>query len=278
MEEYKWKEARARFKNAFMAIYSDSEAVMMTDLLMEYLQQRDLLYDKQKLMEIELDIMQHRPIQYITGKSYFGGLDFYVTEGVLIPRPETDELVHWINQEIKLNQFDEDLQVWDIGTGSACIALAIKNAHPQANIRASDISIQALRIAQQNARRLNMDIHFFLHDVLSSEPFEESLMMDIIVSNPPYILPEEKTDMEPNVIDFEPKEALFVTDNDPLQFYKAIERQAQGYLKKQGSLFLELHEDYAQQVNAYLRNQGWQTELRKDMQGKDRMLKCIRIF
>lgn len=222
--------------------------------------------------QIKEDLLRNRPIQYITGKSYFSDFELYVAEGVLIPRPETDELADWIIRDWQ--SIHQPIDIWDIGTGSGCIAIALKRKIRSSVVHASDISTEALTIARYNAAKLGTDIHFFLDDILNDEP--KSLPgMDIIVSNPPYILPVEINDMEPHVSEHEPHLALFVRNDDPLQFYKAIEKTAKKQLKNGGILYLELHSLYAGPTQLYFEQHQWRTTLRQDMQGKARMLKCI---
>ncbi len=210
------------------------------------------------------------PIQYITGKARFFGLDFKVRPGVLIPRPETEELVDWILQDAADRT---DLSVLDIGTGSGCIAISLARNLPFAQVTALDVSTTAIEQAKENAKDLRAKVTFINADMYQWTPAAHSL--DIIVSNPPYIAPDEKADMEVRVKDFEPSEALFVTADDPIRPYKRIEAIASEGLKPGGSVYMELNPRFAEDVRNYLAAKGWaDIDLRLDSYGKKRMLKA----
>lgn len=246
--------------------YPKNEATIMLHQLEEGYKNGNIdlsFHDLMQALEIRT------PIQYILGEAYFDEFSLKVRPGVLIPRPETDELVHWIK---KSHNRQEKYSILDIGTGSGCIAIAIAKAFPNANINAIDISNNALDIARQNALNMGVKINFAQEDILTAVPSEQTY--DIIVSNPPYIHPDEAIDLDIHVLEHEPKQALFVTNNDPLQFYKAIEKFAVHSLNKNGFLYLELHSLYAQDTQTYFNNNGWITCLRDDMQGMPRMLQC----
>lgn len=223
------------------------------------------------LAQYTRELMACRPVQYVLGESYFYDLKLYVDERVLIPRPETEELAERIIRYACL-QPQQDLVVLDIGTGSGCLALTLKKHLPGATVYAADLSDAALAVAAQNAAVLGLDIHLLQADILSPEGRGSLPEPDIIVSNPPYITEGERAAMLPNVLDYEPQEALFVTDGDPLQFYKAIGQFADLKLRPGGSVFLELNGDFAEETASFYRNRGWQTELWRDMQGRYRML------
>lgn len=252
--------------------YTENESQLLLQLAWEHVASYPEDQQTRIYRQIKEDLLQNRPIQYITGKSYFSDFELYVAEGVLIPRPETDELADWIIRDCQA--IHQPIDIWDIGTGSGCIAIALKRKIRSAVVHASDISNEALTIARYNAAKLGTDIHFFRDDILSDRPMSLP-RMDIIVSNPPYILPEEMNDMEPHVNRHEPHLALFVRDGDPLQFYKAIEKTARQQLKNDGILYMELHSLYAELTQLYFEQRQWRTLLRQDMQGKNRMLKCI---
>jgi len=268
-------------------IYDDAEAKNIANWVMESItgkrRQEWVLsdigaLDEQQLVKLEtyaLELLEYRPVQYVLGESYFYNLKLFVDENVLIPRPETEELVHWAINSIADPK--QNRKIIDIGTGSGCIALALKMELPSANILAMDVSAQALAVAQKNATLLNLDIEFEEMDILDGERHEGLPSFDIIISNPPYITLPEKERILPNVLQYEPHQALFVTDEDPLQFYKAIEHFAAKKLKSNGSVFLELHKDFAVATELYYKEKGWFTELRKDMQDNDRMLRCSKI-
>ena len=209
------------------------------------------------------------PIQYITGQARFYGMDFKVGPGVLIPRPETEELVDWIADDSKGTA---DLRVLDIGTGSGCIAISLARTLEFADVLAMDLSQTALGYAEENAKGLKAKVRCMKADMYEWEPEPESL--DIVVSNPPYIAPDEIADMEVRVKDFEPHEALFVTADDPIRPYRRIEEIAGRGLRPGGRVYLELNPRYAEDVAAYYRSKGWNgVGVRLDSYGKKRFLK-----
>ena len=217
------------------------------------------------------DLRKHKPIQYILGYEYFAGEKFIVSEAVLIPRPETEELVNWIIAE---NKRAEQLSIVEIGTGSGCISIALKKGLPQARILATDISAEALAIARQNAQQLDSKVEFKQDDILNTNI--KDVYYDIIVSNPPYIPLEEASSMDKRVKDFEPHCALFTEKKNPMQFYQAIIEFAKLRLQPTGSLFFEIHEDYASQLQLLAKKFDMQPEVRKDIYGKERMI-CLRF-
>lgn len=218
-------------------------------------------------------LMAHRPVQYVLGECYFMDMKLYVDERVLIPRPETEELADWIVKEWKGKQ---GVTALDIGTGSGCLALALKKHLDNASVYAADLSEGALAVVAHNAAALGLSLHRLQADILRAGEWDEWPEADIIVSNPPYITLPEQQSMAAHVLEYEPHMALFVTDNDPLQFYKAIAAFAQKKLRRGGSVFLELHMDHAVATKQYYETLGWHTVLRKDMQGRDRMLRAAR--
>ena len=211
------------------------------------------------------DIKQNIPIQYILGEAHFYDLKFKVNSSTLIPRGETEELV----QYILLHDF---ISVLEIGTGSGCIAVSIaKNSN--ANITAIDNSIEALEIAKSNAILNSVEINFELSDVFN---FSDIKKYDLIVSNPPYVLESEKKIMNKNVLDYEPHNALFVSDNAPLIYYKEIAKIATNNLNKNGLLFFEINEKYSKQIIELLSNLNFvDIELKKDINGRDRIIKSV---
>lgn len=211
------------------------------------------------------DIKQNIPIQYILGEAHFYDLKFKVNSSTLIPRGETEELV----QYILLHDF---ISVLEIGTGSGCIAVSIaKNSN--ANITAIDNSLEALEIAKSNAILNSVEINFELSDVFN---FSDTKKYDLIVSNPPYVLESEKKLMHKNVLDYEPHNALFVSDNDPLIYYKEIAKIATNNLNKNGLLFFEINEKYSKQIIELLSNLNFvDIELKKDINGRDRIIKSV---
>lgn len=216
-----------------------------------------------------------RPIQYILGKAHFCELVFHINENVLIPRPETEELVYWILREVQKRNSRDGLRILDIGTGSGCIAISLAKNLPNGKVYALDVSKEALQVAGRNARDNGVDIVFLETDILSAEALKDEF--DIIVSNPPYVREMEKVEMKNNVIGHEPGLALFVPDRDPLVFYKKITHLALGHLRKNGMLFFEINQYLGNEMEQLLEaNNFSEIELGKDMFGNDRMLKgCL---
>ena len=216
------------------------------------------------------------PVQYILGHTEFYGLRFKVNSSVLIPRPETEELVEWVlnsanDKHLKAN-------ILDIGTGSGCIAISLKKNLPDALVSAIDISTGALEIGKQNADLNEVKVDFIQDDILNSKLDIEHSKFNIIISNPPYVTLYDKTQMHTNVTDFEPHSALFVPKDDPLIFYKAIADFALNSLITGGLLFLEINESLGNETVGLLQAKGFKhIELRKDMNGRDRMVRGTRI-
>ena len=226
--------------------------------------------DEQPLFEALGQLKQEKPIQYILGSTQFMDLVFKVNENVLIPRPETEELVRWIIDDFELIE-NKEINILDIGTGSGCIAIALAKYLKNAKVDAIDISETALEVAQENARLNKVEVGFIQADIFKLEYLEEKY--DIIVSNPPYVRMLEKERMKPNVIENEPELALFVEDKDPLVYYRKISEFAKSNLKKGGCLYFELNQYLSEETNALLANDFSEVELHKDMFGNDRMLK-----
>ena len=216
------------------------------------------------------ELVAGKPIQYITGKTWFMGEPYIVNEQVLIPRPETEELVDWVIEYAAIK--GKALRILDIGTGSGCIAIAIKKALPEATVAAIDISPSAIKIAATNATALKADIEFTSLDILNTAFLPGQY--DVIVSNPPYIPMGEMKNMDLQVTDHEPNIALFVPDEDPLVFYKAIARLAKLHLSPNGQLFFEIHYDQGDAMIKLLDEMHFHAELRTDLFGKDRMVRA----
>lgn len=274
------QQAYAYIKSALQANHSNAEITAIAALLLSEitgLSNTALIINKNtKISDIQRmqlesfvnQLLQGIPVQYLIGKTTFYGLDLAVNNQVLIPRPETEELVEWIKNTTSNRS---DTSILDLGTGSGCIAIAIKQLLSNCNIAACDISESALDIARANARRHNLAIHFFKHNILEHTHFDGNF--DVIVSNPPYIPLSEATNMQSQVVGHEPHVALFVPDNDPLVFYKAIIRIAQRNLKSNGRLFFEVHFKYGRAVELLLLESGFsRVELRADISGNDRMI------
>ena len=223
-------------------------------------------------------LLNGEPVQYVVGKAEFGGRIFRVTSDVLIPRPETYELCQWLEEEERGKRKEErDFSILDIGTGSGCIAITLALDMPQAKVEAWDISADALAIARENAQELKANVKFELVDVLSSLPAQGGLGWVSIISNPPYICQKEAIEMEQHVLDHEPHQALFVPDEDPLLFFRAIARLGQKALHKDGRLYFEINPAYHQELTKMLDEMGYsEIETRKDLFGKNRMIKAKR--
>lgn len=218
-------------------------------------------------------LKQHVPIQYIIGGTEFFGLKFRVNSEVLIPRPETEELVQWILEDLK-EQGKKEIKILDIGTGSGCIAISLAKNLPWARVTAIDISEKALEVAMGNAELNRVKVEFLPKDILKTESLKENF--DIIVSNPPYVRELEKRDMHRNVLEHEPETALYVKDDDPLLFYRQITRLAARELKQGGHLYFEINQYLGPETEKLLIEKNFITSLKKDIFGVDRMLKGIK--
>lgn len=263
-------------RRCLSAFYGQGEAQAMTFMLLEdvcNLTKADVLVGKDDEMDekqaLELQyavnrLMDGEPIQYVTGKAQFCGLTIGVRSGVLIPRPETEELVEVISK-------GNPTSILDIGTGSGCIALALKQRFPQAEVTAIDVSEEALMIAKENAERLGLDIHFLQQDILQAMP--ETHKFDLIVSNPPYVCKEERGQMEHHVLDYEPEIALFVPNNRPLLFYEAIISYAATALMDGGILAFETNRRYANEVGMLMTAARFcDVNIRKDLYNNERIV------
>lgn len=260
--------------------YPKEEAENLVLWMLEYhlgMKRKDILLDKvvdnlpQDFKEDMEKLMRNIPIQYVLGKAPFYGREFIVNPNVLIPRNETEELVHWI---IKIfSNPKKSLHILDIGTGSGCIPVTLALELSGAEVVALDVSQNALDIAAENAKDLQAEIVFYQTDILK-EPIPR-VAWDIIVSNPPYVRESEKDEMRSNVLDHEPHLALFVPDRDPLLFYRMIAEKAMDALREEGMLFFEINEAFGEEVRELLQNLGYvEVEVRKDLLGKDRMVKA----
>jgi release factor glutamine methyltransferase len=233
----------------------------------------------EKIGHMLIRLKTGEPVQYILGHTEFYGLPFKVNPSVLIPRPETEELVEWTisSWQFSVGSWQPPYNILDIGTGSGCIAISLKKNLPDAAVLAIDISTEALKTAKENAALNNADINFIEADILNLT--QHSLLntrYSVIISNPPYVTLEDKKQMHSNVTDFEPHTALFVPENDPLIFYKAIADFAAAHLEKEGLLFFEINESYGEQTVKLLNDKLFKNiELRKDMSGRSRMIKAL---
>ena len=238
----------------------------------KYLIEREQIVEIPELESTTDQLAAGRPVQYVIGHSEFCGLEIEVSEGVLIPRPETEELVMWAKEKAK--GFGAP-SLLDICTGSGCIALALASEIDNAKVTAIDISDQALAIARRNQQRLGLDVTIIKDNALGGLTELTDSKFDIVVSNPPYIPISEREDMHINVTQYEPHIALFVDNEDPLIFYRAIARRALTLLRENGYLMFEVHEKLAHQTAAMLQREGYyQIEIRRDCFDKERMICC----
>ena len=215
-------------------------------------------------------LKKEKPIQYILGKTEFYGFTFLVDSYTLIPRPETEELVDWVLEEVNVKQ---SIKIIDIGTGSGCIPISLAKYLPKAKIEAIDVSFNALSVAKQNAVLNKVDVFFIEKDILKTEKLDKKF--DIIISNPPYVRELEKKEIKNNVLENEPHIALFVKDNNPLIFYNKIADLAKKNLSKNGILFFEINQYLGKETVGILRDKGFRNiQLKKDLFGNNRMIKC----
>ena len=285
----KLKQVSQRFIDELNVLYQKDEAQAIFLLTLKHIKQysrTDYLLKKEeelsseeliKLENVLKELLAEKPIQYILGETYFYGLPFKVNPSVLIPRPETEELVDWIlsvcRSEQIVNRQSKIKNLIDIGTGSGCIAVSLKKNLPEAKIYALDIAADTLATAKQNALMNNVEVKFIQDDIL--EPKFIQSQISLIVSNPPYVKEDEKPEMNKNVLANEPHRALFVSNQNPLIFYDAIADFALNYLEENGLLFFEINEYLGEQTVQLLKDKKFKNiELRKDMQGKDRMICC----
>ena len=260
------------------------EAYMLERLLLEEWEQKNISQGDFELKVEEVEELRSRvkrlrneePIQYILGKGHFYGRDFWVNPSVLIPRRETEELLLWVRESIK-KEGNTGLKILDIGTGTGCLPISLelelKEIGIESKVSGMDVSSAALAVAQENAALLESQVEFLEEDILNMEA-EDFGEWDLILSNPPYVPDSEKSVIAKRVKEHEPGLALFVPDDDPLQFYKKITQLASSNLRKGGFLFFEIHEDYGKEMIQLLEEYGFQEiVLKKDMQGKDRMIR-----
>ena len=275
--------------------FSRTEMSLMVKLLVlktldisdtEYMLSQDLVFSKENVKSLKnsvIELKSNNPFQYVLGEVEFYGVMLSIDKRALIPRPETEELVDWIVNSVDHEQYStkkENLVMLDICSGSGCIAFGIKSRFKKGKIIAGELSKDALSLIDENRMKTELDIEILELDALDIDTFskikKESL--DIIVSNPPYIPVAEKVRMGANVLEHEPKMALFVSNENPLLFYKSIAEIAKVYLKLSGNIFFEIHEDFASEVMAILKSLKFvNIELRKDLQGKDRMVRAQKL-
>lgn len=285
---------RSLFHQELDALYDSDEVNSFFFLLCEHYlginRAETLLRISNRISESEIllfdkafrKLKEQQPIQYIIGQTSFAGLTFNVNKHVLIPRPETEELIEWVIKSI--TQLHPAPRIIDIGTGSGCIPVSIKHRVPTAEVIAIDISKEALQLAKKNALLNKTDITFIEADALNPLSWKHSdtfsTNFDIIISNPPYVLESEKSLMKPNVLDHEPHLALFVQDTDPLLFYRHIADMGKQHLSKNGYLFFEINEAKSKETKRLLEEKGYEDiQIRKDLSGKERMVRAqLRTF
>ena len=289
------QEAYQRLLFQLYGIYDNREAANISDIVMENItgwKKIDRILNKQvplvpaalQLLEkYTIELLSHKPVQYVLNEAWFYGLKFFVNEHVLIPRPETEELVEWIVKDASYYEAGDKSAgknsptILDIGTGSGCIPVTLKKQLPGITMFACDISKDALEVCQKNAMIHQTDIGLLQLNFLDASQWDPIPSLDIIVSNPPYIPLAESKAMRPNVVQYEPHLALFVEDTDPMIFYRSIAEFAIEKMNPGGTIYAELHEELAPDVsNIFLKNGFANVEIKKDMQAKDRMIRVKR--
>jgi release factor glutamine methyltransferase len=286
--------AYQEFHRQLQQVYDTREAENITRLAIEHvtgLRKIDVVIQKTKALhkdhEEQLrkclgELLLQKPIQYVLNEAWFAGLKFYVNENVLIPRPETEELVEWTTEQVRSMKYEvrasrSGMSVLDIGTGSGCIAITLKKRFPAIQVTGIDISVEALEVARKNAAVFVTDVDFLQLDFLNTTQRERLPKFDIIISNPPYIPLKDQMTMSSNVVGYEPHIALFVENEDPVLFFRHIADFAREHLNPSGEILTEIHEDLGKKVCELFQDSYFSSvELRKDMQGKDRMLKIVR--
>lgn len=279
------KEYRTQFIQELTLIYDAGEAESFFYLILEEKKQLkridlalhpDLFFSEEEIgvwNAVLEQLKQEIPIQYLLGKTSFYGLDFEVNAAVLIPRPETEELVEWILESQKSKPESQKVKILDIGTGSGCIAISLAKNLPDATVFALDVSEEALATAKKNAENNSVNVTFIHQNILETEDLLQQF--DIIVSNPPYVRNLEKEEIKKNVLENEPHLALFVADNDALVFYKKIAQLAQKNLLSNGQLYFEINQYLGKEMVNLLEKMNFKTvDLRKDIYGNDRMTKA----
>jgi release factor glutamine methyltransferase len=277
-----WLQAQKQLVGRLSVLYGGGEAAAITELVLEALSGRQRL-ERRSLRAEQLtpeiatkyekyadELLAHRPVQYVLGEAWFGGMRFHVDERVLIPRPETEELVEWVAAEAS-----GPGRLLDVGTGSGCIAITLARRLPGLEIHACDVSEGALTVATQNAAELAADVRFWELDFLDRSTWAGLPPLRWLASNPPYVPMRDKTHMDKHVVGHEPSLALFVPDEDALIFYSALGEFARSRLETGGALYAEIHEEMGPPVSRLLREMGaTEVIVRKDLQGKDRMVKA----
>jgi release factor glutamine methyltransferase len=285
------QEATQYVKKELTSLYDEREAGNITALVMENITQLkkiDRIFNKQNLLSKDSEmllktyvkeLLEHKPVQYVLNECWFAGMKLFVNEHVLIPRPETEELADWVATETaKISAVGNAITMLDVGTGSGCLAIALKKRLPEATVFACDISGPSLEVARRNAADNLAEVNFEQCDFLDDSAWNRLPAADIIVSNPPYIPLQNSESMHDNVLRYEPHLALFVPDDEPLLFYRAITSFARTHLSPQGSIYVEIQEDLAKPVLGLFSGNGFShLRLKQDLQGKDRMISASRV-
>lgn len=280
-----WQVTRNHFIHRLKEIYAHDEAENIFRLCIEHITGRSIqenFFNNTSFTQDQTDtlqciihrLLQHEPIQYILKESWFYDAPFYVNRHVLIPRPETEELVDWV---IKENKHITPLTIIEVGTGSGCISITLKRKIPQAVVHSCDVSAAALSVARINAAKYNTPIEFLEFDFLDADNHALLPEADIIISNPPYIPQKDKAAMCPNVLAYEPGIALFVPDKSPAIFYEAIAASGTQLLHSAGKIYVEIHESMATLIQQVFKKTGYNTFVQTDMQGKSRMIRAEKI-
>ncbi|HEY0680586.1 MAG TPA: peptide chain release factor N(5)-glutamine methyltransferase [Chitinophagaceae bacterium] len=284
-------------------IYDDREAQTITDWVMEHItewKKIDRIINKKvplsaaqqsALQDITAQLLAHKPVHYVLHQAWFHGMKFYVDENVLIPRPETEELVEWVVKECLETGYEDSsgvrsgseavklsnnrISILDVGTGSGCIAIALKKNIPQADVFACDVSAEALLVAARNSEELQKPVKLFQIDFLNAQERATLPVFDVIVSNPPYIALREKSQIDRHVLEYEPHTALFVPDEDSLVFYEHLAMFGRTHLKQGGFMMMEIHYLQGEAVKKLFESHGYSVIVEKDLQGNDRMVKVL---
>jgi len=285
-----WLQAQKSLTTELLPLYGDREAAIITDWVLENLsgwKKIDRILHRSDPLSPETlaayqrytqELLSHRPVQYVLHESWFAGMKLYVDENVLIPRPETEELVEWVLADTSSSPHSSPAgthTILDVGTGSGCIAIALAKQLLTSEIHACDLSPNALEVARRNATTQNTPVTFHEVDFLNPKTWQTFPPITCLVSNPPYIPQNEKALMATHVTDFEPGQALFVPNDDALLFYRALSRFAREHMPGGSQLFVEIHEEMGEQVHHLFVSAGLNNvTLRQDLQGKDRMVKA----
>ena len=280
------RDCRRYYASQLEKIYGSDEANALIMILLEHYFSIDrvkiALEPELRLSESEMltlhfavkELLKNRPIQYVIGETEFCGMRFFVNENVLIPRPETEEMVRLL----VVGNWTSAVKILDIGTGSGCIAISLAKLIQNSDVTAVDISEKALEVAKKNAEANEVNVHFVLDDILKPTTAASiDNQFDIIVSNPPYVCDSEKSEMRANVLEHEPSSALFVPDSDPLVFYRKILEFAQKTLKPDGTIWFEINERFGKETAELCHRMGFENvEIIKDFRGRERILKVFK--